>query len=179
MMHDSKKKEEPGHILELTPRLARLLLAIDQTGSLHAASKKLGVSYRYSWGELKDAQKSFGTPLVESSTGGTEGGHTILTSFGKKMLHRYTLETDAVNALTNNENFWQVMSTKLSARNQISGKIKKINKDGVAAKITIEVNEPALVTSLITCEAADYLELKEGMNVKAVIKATEVMVSVD
>jgi molybdate transport system regulatory protein len=162
----------------ITPRLARLLEAIEKTGSLNAASRLLGTSYRYEWGELKTASEEFGRPLVESKTGGQTGGHTTLTPFGKRLLIKHQLTTRAIEALTSSESFWQVVSTKLSARNQIPGKITSIKKDGVAARITIEVTLPVTITSMITSDAANFLELEEGMEVKAVIKATEVMVSV-
>jgi molybdate transport system regulatory protein len=178
------KKDKTDKIIPATssdsisPRLARLLEAIEKTGSLNAASKLLGASYRYGWGQLKKANDIFGQPLIESKTGGEDGGHTTLTPFGKRLLIQHQLRTGAIEALTSSESFWQVVSTKLSARNQIPGKITSIKKDGVAARITIEVTLPVTITSMITSDAANFLELEEGMEVKAVIKATEVMVSV-
>jgi len=172
-MDDKEKCSE-----KLKPRVIRLLETIEKTGSLNAACKKLKTSYRYEWGELKKAKENLGQPLVMSNTGGQKGGQTILTAFGKKILTQNKLRNNAMETLTKNEDFWQVMSTKLSARNQIPGKIKEIKKDGVAAKIIIEVTEPITVTSVITSDAADFLELKKGMEVKAVVKATEVMISI-
>jgi molybdopterin-binding protein len=67
----------------------------------------------------------------------------------------------------------------LSARNRIKGVVKEIEKGEVAATITIEIVDPATITSMITREGADDLDLKEGDNVEAVIKASEVMVSKD
>jgi molybdopterin-binding protein len=65
----------------------------------------------------------------------------------------------------------------LSARNKLRGKITSVQKDGVVASIKIEVTEPATITSVITREAADDLDLKEGDEVDAIIKATEVLIS--
>jgi len=161
---------------ELTPRLAQLLDAIERTESLSASCEMLGTSYRYEWGQLKKAEMSYSRPLVKSDTGGKGGGKTSLTAYGKQLLSSYRLKSGAIEALTDNEDFWQVISVKLSARNQIPGKIVKIEKDGVAAKIVIEVTSPVTVTSMITSDAAEFLKLKVGMEVKAVVKATEVMV---
>jgi len=67
----------------------------------------------------------------------------------------------------------------LSARNRIKGVVKGIESGVVAATITIEIADTATITSMITREAAEDLDLKEGDKVKAVIKASEVMVSKD
>lgn len=67
----------------------------------------------------------------------------------------------------------------LSARNRIKGVVKGIEIGEVAASVKIEIQGPATITSMISREAADDLGLKEGDNVEAVIKASEVMVSKD
>ena len=67
----------------------------------------------------------------------------------------------------------------LSARNRIEGVVKAIEKGEVASTVKIEITKPAIITSMITKEAAEDLGLKEGDKVEAVIKATEVMVSKD
>jgi molybdopterin-binding protein len=67
----------------------------------------------------------------------------------------------------------------LSARNKLKGVVKEIEKGEVAASVKIEISGPATITSMITKEAAEDLDLKEGDKVDAVIKASEVMVSKD
>jgi molybdate transport system regulatory protein len=66
---------------------------------------------------------------------------------------------------------------KLSARNQIRGKITKIKKDTIVGSVEIELSLPAKVTSVITADSIDEMNLKVGDEVQAVIKATEVMIS--
>ncbi len=67
----------------------------------------------------------------------------------------------------------------LSARNRIEGVVKAIEKGEVASTVKIEITKPAIITSMITKEAAEDLGLKAGDKVEAVIKASEVMVSKD
>ena len=67
----------------------------------------------------------------------------------------------------------------LSARNRIGGVVKWIEKGEVASTVKIEITKPAIITSMITKEAAEDLNLKAGDKVEAVIKASEVMVSKD
>lgn len=57
--------------------------------------------------------------------------------------------------------------------------VKGIEKGEVASTIKIEVTGPAVITSMITREAAEELKLKVGDKAEAVIKASEVMVSKD
>ena len=68
------------------------------------------------------------------------------------------------------------MPEKLSARNHLKGKIEDVELGPIGAKIKIKI-EPGAVTSFITREAAEDLDLQNGDSVEAVIKATEVMVS--
>jgi len=65
---------------------------------------------------------------------------------------------------------------KLSARNQLPGKIVSVTKGVVTAHIRIDIGNGAVITSSITNEAADELALKPGDDAWAVIKASDVMI---
>ena len=66
---------------------------------------------------------------------------------------------------------------KLSARNQIKGKIVEVHKGQTTAHIRIDIGNGVIITSSITNEAVDDLGLKNGDQVLAVIKASDVMVA--
>jgi molybdopterin-binding protein len=66
------------------------------------------------------------------------------------------------------------LTTKLSARNQIEGKIVELEVDGVMAHVTVQVGKN-LIDSVITRRSAEEMKLKVGDRVAAVIKSTEVM----
>jgi molybdate transport system regulatory protein len=68
----------------------RLLKAVDETGSLSAASELLRISYRKAWGDIKKAQDNLNVTLVEKQRGGRAGGKTVLTDEGRKLLRAYT-----------------------------------------------------------------------------------------
>ena len=68
---------------------------------------------------------------------------------------------------------------KLSARNVLKGKIKKIIQGAVNSEVIIELPGGIEVVSVITKESVDNLELNVGKEVYAVIKASNVMVAVD
>ena len=155
---------------------ASLIESIRDTGSISSAAKKLGMSYRYAWGEIREMETLLGEKLVEKSRGGTKHGKTSLTQRGKEILTEFTIFEKSFDDVTKDKTFWEAIGLKISARNAIKGRIKSVEKDGVAAKVKIEIEVPATITSLITSEAAEYLKLKKGDRVKAIVKATEVMV---
>ena len=67
----------------------------------------------------------------------------------------------------------------LSARNNLSGTIRSVTTDEVMAEVVVELDGGETVTSTITRGSADRLDLAEGDEVSAVIKASEVMVDKD
>lgn len=68
---------------------------------------------------------------------------------------------------------------KLSARNQLPGKVKKIDTGMIVAEVVIELDGGGEVTSVITKTAVENLGLTVGKKVYAVVKSTEVMVAID
>ena len=68
---------------------------------------------------------------------------------------------------------------KLSARNQIKGKVKHIHVGAVNCEIIIEIAPGIEITSIITKTSAESLELSIGKEVYAIIKATNVIVGVE
>ena len=68
---------------------------------------------------------------------------------------------------------------KLSARNQLKGKVLSVTQGAVNSEVAIEVAPGVVITSIITKSSAESLALKEGSEVYAVVKASNVMVAVD
>lgn len=65
---------------------------------------------------------------------------------------------------------------KISARNQIKGKVVAVEKGQTTAHVRIDIGGGVIVTSSITNEAVDDLGLKVGDEAVAIIKASDVMV---
>ena len=65
---------------------------------------------------------------------------------------------------------------KISARNQLSGTVTSVNEGAAIANVAIDVNGQRLVAS-ITVEAARELGLKEGSEVTAIVKASDVILA--
>lgn len=68
---------------------------------------------------------------------------------------------------------------KISARNLIKGKIKSIQEGAVNTEVTVELPGGNEIVSVITKASADSIQLREGKEVYAVIKASNVMIAVD
>jgi len=68
---------------------------------------------------------------------------------------------------------------RLSARNQLKGKVAEIKEGAVNAVVTIDIGGGNQITSVITVDSVKALGLKAGSEAYAVIKASSVMVAVD
>lgn len=71
------------------PGRADLLELIASTGSISAAGKAMGMSYKRAWGLVQALNEGFGTLLVESSRGGAAQGGAQLTEAGRTVLAHY------------------------------------------------------------------------------------------
>ncbi|HWQ48999.1 MAG TPA: molybdopterin-binding protein [Methanosarcina sp.] len=68
---------------------------------------------------------------------------------------------------------------KLSARNVLKGKVKSVTMGAVNSEVVIELPGGAEMTSIITKSSAESLKLKEGSEVYAIVKASNVMIGTD
>ncbi len=68
---------------------------------------------------------------------------------------------------------------RLSARNMLKGTVVKVEKGAVNSTVRIDVGGGAIITSMITNAAVDDLDLAEGKEAYAVVKASDVLVAVD
>jgi len=71
------------------PGRADLLERIAETGSIAAAGKAMGMSYKRAWSLVQALNEGFGAPLVEASRGGSAQGGAALTAPGREALARY------------------------------------------------------------------------------------------
>jgi molybdate transport system regulatory protein len=78
-----------GAAVALGPGKAALLEAIGKTGSISAAAREMGMSYRRAWSLVDKMNADFVGPLVEKVAGGKGGGGAELSLLGKDVLNRY------------------------------------------------------------------------------------------
>ena len=71
------------------PGKARLVGLIAESGSISAAARKMGMSYRRAWQLVEALNKSFNEPVVLTAVGGKRGGGAVVTDFGKRLVKQY------------------------------------------------------------------------------------------
>ena len=78
-----------GDDVALGPGKVQLLEAIRETGSIAAAGRSLGMSYKRAWHLVDTMNRCFATPLVEASKGGSRGGGARLTPRAELVIAAY------------------------------------------------------------------------------------------
>src|SRR3990170_8336862 len=73
----------------VSPWRARLLEAVERTGSISAAAVELKVPYRRAWEKLREMEANFGRTLVETEVGGVHGGGARLTESARDLMDRF------------------------------------------------------------------------------------------
>lgn len=89
-----------GDEIAFGPGKADLLDAIRATGSISAAGKKMGMSYRRAWLLVDAMNRCFQQPLVDTAKGGANGGGTQLTELGIHVLEHYRTLQKEVASIT-------------------------------------------------------------------------------
>ena len=103
-----------GQDIALGPGKIDLLEAIENTGSISAGARELGLSYRRAWDLVDTMNHCFKHPLVARVKGGKGGGGAQLTADGREMLKLYrSMEAKALKAI-NSE--WKAVQESLKSK---------------------------------------------------------------
>jgi len=177
----SKQSQSGQRRLELLNRIASL-------GSLSAAAKACGMSYKGAWQAVEAMNLAAGTDLVIAQKGGSGGGGMILTEAGQSLVAAYQLfseqmqhwmrELEALSpgVLTQLEVMRKV-SMKTSARNLFHGTVTHIVSGAVNSEVTLAVGSEMQVVAQITPESLERLDLKVGSDAYALVKASWVILT--
>lgn len=83
------------------PGKAQLVALIDATGSISAAAREMGMSYRRAWQLVEALNASFIEPVVVTAVGGKRGGGAVVTAFGRELVAQFrAIEDKASQAIT-------------------------------------------------------------------------------
>jgi molybdate transport system regulatory protein len=168
-----------------------LLEAIEQHGSISQAAKAVPLSYKAAWDAVDAMNNLADQPLVLRSTGGKNGGGTLLTDYGRKVvaLYRaleaeYQMALDRLSASMNEgessdfRQFRQLlrrMAMKTSARNQFAGHIIGLREGHVDFEVRLKLDDENEIVAVITGESAEALGLTIGMEINALVKSSSVL----
>ena len=104
MLHDTRRPRLRIRIVfddreMIGPGKAELLERIDRTGSIAAAGREMGMSYKRAWELIGTQNAMFQAPVVTSTRGGPGGGGAVLTATGREVLRLYRgVEAEATQA---------------------------------------------------------------------------------
>ncbi|GAX62712.1 molybdenum-binding protein [Candidatus Scalindua japonica] len=94
---------EEGGCVAFAEGRRMLLEAVDRLGSLNAAAKELGMSYRAAWGKIKATEKALDLRLLDVTTGGKGGGGAKLTPEARELISSYNKYMNKVSSIAEKE----------------------------------------------------------------------------
>ena len=174
--------------IEISDQRIRLLEAIDTLGSISAAARMVGLTYRGAWDAVAAINRIAEQPLVLGRPGGRSGGGASLTDDGRRFLravqrirrqlHRHAqavsmeLGSDVVVPSLS----WRHLM-RTSARNMLLCKVAAVKHGAVNAEIVLDIAEGIPLVAIITEESVKNLELAPGKEVFALIKSSFVLLA--
>lgn len=80
------------------PGKAELIARIAQTGSISAAARAMGMSYRRAWQLVDALNRDYRQPVIRTAVGGERGGGARVTAFGSRLVTRFHAMEDKASA---------------------------------------------------------------------------------
>ncbi len=166
-----------------------LLGSLESQGSITAAAKSVGLSYKAAWDAIAAMNNLSDTVLVERNVGGRGGGGARLTAAGKRLVATFR----AVEA--ESERFVQRVNRRVrdkgdiatlgrmtlltSARNHFAGRIARVTKGAVNDEIELVLPGGDRIFATITRGSTQILGLRKNGEAVALIKASWIILGVD
>lgn len=164
------------HVTRRPQRIA-LLEQIAAQGSITRAAKAAGMSYKAAWDAIDELNNLADQPLVARSVGGKGGGGARLTSAGERLLQLHqrlqAIQAEVLQAAEDDADL-QVLGRlmlRTSARNQLSGRVQAIQRQGGNDLIEIELPGGSSIQAQITHSSTAHLQLQDGVPLMVLIKA--------
>jgi molybdate transport system regulatory protein len=167
-----------------------LLEQIGRTGSISKAAKAMKMSYKAAWDSVDAMNNLAEQPLVERATGGKGGGGTRLTPYAEEIIATYKILNEEHQRFLNNLSLrineesghlrlLERMTLRVSARNQLSGRVVKIHKGAVNSEVVLQLRGEDTVTAIVTNDSIKSLDLRIDTEAYALFKAGAVMLSTE
>lgn len=164
-----------------------LLEAVGELGSISAAAKRLGLSYKGAWDVVQALNNLFDAALIEAAPGGRSGGAAQLTPRGRAVVaafRRVQGEIDAalsklesqVGGAPAGDLFWS-LGMRTSARNALRGAITHITPGAVSGEVTLDLGGGVEIVAMLTRRSVEELDLAVGKPAIALIKASFVVLA--
>ena len=164
------------HMVRRPQRIALLQHIVEQ-GSITAAAKSAGISYKAAWDAIDELNNLAQTPLVERNIGGKGGGGARLSVAGERVLRLYqrlqAMQNQVLDAAEDIQDLDLLgrLMLRTSARNQLHGTVIAIHRHGHNDLIQLELPGGLTLRAQITRDSTQRLELVIGSQAVALIKA--------
>lgn len=166
-----------------------LLEAVGEAGSISAAARRLGLSYKGAWDAIQALNNLFDAPLIAASAGGKSGGAATITPRGHAVIKAFReVEREIGAALARleaglacapeqglGELFWS-LGLRTSARNALRGTVARLGAGAVTVEVALSLGDGVQIVSVITRRSADELGLTVGKPAIALIKSSFVTI---
>lgn len=167
-----------------------LLKQIDICGSITKAAKAMKMSYKAAWDAVDAMNNLAEIPLVQSSKGGKGGGGTYLTEYAKELIQTYKILHEEHQLFLHNLSLrisednghlhlLNRMNMRVSARNQIAGKVVKIDKGAVCSEVYLQLQGDEKISAIVTNDSVEALDITVGAIFYTLFKAGFVKISTD
>jgi molybdate transport system regulatory protein len=165
-----------------------LLEAVGREGSISAAARAVGLTYKSAWDALDAMANVFGRPLLRAKAGGKAGGGAELTEAGVAVItsfHRLeaelerafrAIEPDLAGTGVPVASLVSGLLLRTSARNMLRGRIAAMTRSGIHVDVSVVIAPGQVVHALVTRSSAVSLGLVPGREVVVLVKAPSVMV---
>ncbi|MDU8498607.1 TOBE domain-containing protein [Pseudomonas syringae] len=159
------------------PQRIALLQHIAEQGSITRAAKSAGLSYKAAWDAIDELNNLAQKPLVERSVGGRGGGGAKLSVEGQRVLRLYqrvqALQAQVLEAAEDSSDLDLLnrLTLRTSARNQLLGRIVSITRQGHNDQVRLQLAGEVFIEAQVTHDSTLRLELENGTEVVALIKA--------
>ena len=167
-----------------------LVEAVGELGSITAAAKRMGLSYKGAWDAIQALNNLFDAPLIAASAGGKAGGAAVVTPRGHAVIKAFReVEREIGAALSRLEAglsgapdpglgvlFWS-LGLRTSARNALRGTVARVGDGAVTVEIVLSLGDGVQIVSVITRHSVEELGLAVGKPAIALIKSSFVILA--
>lgn len=153
----------------------QLLRAIERTGSLRAAAMEMEMAYSKASKLLKQAEANLGFPLTQRSTGGKDGGGSVLTPQGKRWLQRYIAYRNA--CIRENQRLYREHFPRTGCVIMASGLGKRFGGNKLMADFhgkpmflrAVEATEGLFDVRVVVTRHADVAQVARSLDIPVVL----------
>lgn len=150
-----------------------LLDGVRRYGTLSKACREVGVTFKTGSKWIRLLESRLGVKLVEARKGGRGGGGSTLTEHAYRLLESYY----AARTVTKPGFITTFIESLFSARNILRCRVRNIQRGEVLSLVELELAPDQALKAVVTTHSVDRLNIYEGVEVLAIVKATEVLVA--